>query len=75
MSLVTNNDIHFMATLYLYTFLAILEALEEIGKDVGEVHYLPHTPVIREEKQTTKIRAVFDASSYKVNGPSLNKCL
>lgn len=28
----------------------------------------------REDKQTTKIRAVFDASC-KVNGPSLNQCL
>jgi hypothetical protein len=29
---------------------------------------------VREDKQTTKIRAVFDASC-KVNGPSLNQCL
>ena len=48
--------------------------LEKIGKDVGEVHYLPHRPVIREDEQTTKIRAVFDASC-KVNGPLLNECL
>ncbi len=42
--------------------------------EVGKVHYLPHRPVIREDKTTTKIRAVFDASC-KVNGPSLNECL
>ena len=48
--------------------------VEEIAKEAGTTHYLPHRPVIREDKQTTKIRAVFDASC-KVNGPSLNQCL
>ena len=48
--------------------------LDEIAEEIGEVHYLPHRPVIRNDKQTTKIRAVFDASC-KVNGPSLNECL
>jgi hypothetical protein len=46
----------------------------EIAGEVGGVHYLPHRPVVRDDKQTTKIRAVFDASC-KVNGPSLNQCL
>ena len=40
----------------------------------GQVHYLPHRPVIREDKSTTKVRMVFDASS-KIEGPSLNECL
>ena len=48
--------------------------LNEIAKESGRVHYLPHRPVIREDKDTTKMRAVFDASC-KVNGPSLNECL
>ena len=48
--------------------------LDEIAEETGQVHYLPHRPVIRNDKQTTKIRAVFDASC-KVNGPSLNECL
>ena len=48
--------------------------VEEIAKGAGATHYLPHRPVVREDKQTTKIRAVFDASC-KVNGPSLNECL
>ena len=39
-----------------------------IAKETGQVHYLPHRPVIRNDKDTTKIRAVFDASC-KVNGP------
>ena len=40
----------------------------------GQVHYLPRRPVIREDKSTTKVRMVFDASS-KIEGPSLNECL
>ena len=48
--------------------------VEEIAKEAGTTHYLPHRPVIREDKQTTKIRTVFDASC-KVNGPSLNEYL
>ena len=48
--------------------------LDDIAKELGKVHYLPHRPVLRADKDTTKIRAVFDASC-KVDGPSLNECL
>eukprot|EP00731_Ephydatia_muelleri_P009394 Em0004g1732a len=37
-------------------------------------HYLPHHGIIREDKLTTKLRIVFDASA-KTSGPSLNECL
>ena len=47
---------------------------EEIEVEAGLVHYLPRRPVVREEKETTKIRAVFDASCSN-NGQSLNDCL
>ena len=43
------------------------------AEDEGTVHYFPHRPAIREDKSTTKIRAVFDASC-SVNGV-LNDCL
>lgn len=38
------------------------------------VHYLPHHCVVREDKETTKLHIVYDASA-KNNGPSLNECL
>ena len=49
--------------------LGIIEEVNEPGK-FGQTHYLPHHEVLRKDKQTTKLRVVFDAS-----GPSLNECL
>lgn len=40
----------------------------------GRLHYLPHHGVFRNDKQTTKLRVVYDASA-KSDGPSLNDCL
>ena len=40
----------------------------------GGVHYIPHHAVIRRDKETIKMRIVFDASS-KTEGVSLNGCL
>ena len=47
---------------------------DEVPKKPGQVYFLPHQPVLREDKETTKIRAVFDASCA-LGGPSLNDCL
>lgn len=41
----------------------------------GHVHYLPHRPVVRSDKETTKVRPVFDASAKEKGGMSLNDCL
>ena len=38
----------------------------------GEAHYIPH--VVKEERETTKLRTVYDASANQ-NGPSINESL
>lgn len=49
--------------------------MNEVNKEGGQVHYLPHRAVVKKDRLTTKIRIDFDASC-KVNGvPSLNDCL
>ena len=54
---------------------------------IGRVYYMPHRPVVRADKSTTKVRMVFDASSsakksqalslndYLFSGPSLTSPL
>jgi len=50
--------------------------IEEVDVDTENlVYYLPHHPVIKENRATTKIRVVFDASSHEKESPSLNECL
>ena len=46
---------------------------EDVG-EIGKVHYIPHHGVIRRDKQTTKLRIMYDASA-KSSGSSLNDCL
>ena len=53
----------------------IVEIVEQPEQtDAERVHFLPHHAVVRRDKDTTRLRIVYDASS-KVNGPSLNECL
>ena len=47
---------------------------DSIPTDGRAVHYLPHHAVVQQDKATTKIRIVHDASA-KTTGPSLNDCL
>ena len=49
----------------------ITEGPTTILKPPGQVHYLPHHPVIRLDKSATKLRVVYDDSS-SFEGPSLN---
>ena len=52
-----------------------MENVSEPHNASGEhVHYFPHHAVIRYDKETTKLRVVYDAS-VKSMGPSLNDYL
>ena len=46
---------------------------DEVPKKPGQVHYLPHRPVLREDKETTKIRAALCVLC--VRRTPLNNCL
>ena len=41
----------------------------------GSVHYIPHREVLRQDRQTTKLRIVYDASAKAKDEVSLNDCL
>ncbi len=57
--------------------LGIVEHVKQpssTDENIRRIHYLPHHAVVRRDKDTTKVRVVYDASA-KGNGPSLNNCL
>ena len=54
----------------------IVEHVPDNERDlIGAVHYLPHHPVVRKDRETTKVRVVYDVSSRESGGPSLNQGL
>ncbi|XP_068742363.1 uncharacterized protein [Montipora capricornis] len=55
----------------------IIEPVDQGTTDgVGKVHYIPHHEVIRVDKETIKLRVVYDASAKaQSTTPSLNDCL
>ena len=57
--------------------LGIIEKVElgEVDEPPGhKIHYFPHHAVVHQDKETTKVRMVYDALA-RSNGPSLNDCL
>ena len=45
------------------------------ASNTNYVHYLPHRTVVRDERETTKLRVIFDASAKYKGFPSLNELL
>ena len=54
-----------------YLKLGIIEEVQAQG-ETGQVVYLPHKEVIKEDRSTTKLRIVFDASGNYKDTVSLN---
>jgi len=55
--------------------LGIIEEVDPSKEsEVGRTYYMPHHAVIKEKRETTKVRVVYDASS-KDQGMSLNEAL
>lgn len=54
-----------------YLSMNHMEVIED-EQEVTSGVYMPHHAVVREDKSTTKVRVVFDASCKGVNGRSLN---
>ena len=57
-----------------YESQGIIEKTEHIADPAG-VHYLPHRAMVKSKKETSKIRIVFDGSSYLKNELSINEFL
>lgn len=51
------------------------DVMEDRSSSNAVKYYMPHHAVLREDKVTTKLRVVFDASSHDIGFPSLNDCL
>ncbi|XP_064483001.1 uncharacterized protein LOC135395842 [Ornithodoros turicata] len=58
-----------------YLNLGHAEVVDESIEPKNLVYYMPHSAVIREDRATTKVRVVFDASSHAPDSISLNQCL
>lgn len=56
-----------------YLTLGHMEVIPELERNKPTAIYLPHHAVVRNDKITTKVRVVFDASCSLNNGTSLNR--
>ena len=52
----------------------VVEVVDDLDDTPKVIHYLPYHAVIRQDKKTTKVRVVYNASA-RSSGPSLNDCL
>ena len=54
---------------------SITERVDTPADNKELVYYLPHHSIVREDKETTKVRVIFYASSKIESQPSLNDVL
>lgn len=52
----------------------IVELVHSKSSD-NPIYYLPHHAIVREQRTTTKLKIVFDASAHEKNSLSQNECL
>ena len=57
-----------------YLKLGIIEEVQTQG-DTGRVVYIPHKEVVKEDRSSTKIRILFDATAKYMDTMSLNDVL
>ena len=50
----------------------IIEDAGDEPVELGNVHYLPHAPIVRDDRDTTKLREVFDGSAKVKDGICIN---
>ena len=56
--------------------MGVIEQIDSDSYEVGTTHYLPHRAVVHNERESTKVRVVFDASCKSgKDAPSLNDTL
>lgn len=58
--------------------LDVVEMIDESHEEQclpGTVHHIPHKEVVKEDRPTTKLRVVYDASARSRGEASLNDCL
>ena len=54
----------------------IVEDCDEVHVlEAGRTHYIPHREVIKEERETTKMRIVYDGGAKRTGQKSINDCL
>ncbi|XP_052748654.1 uncharacterized protein LOC113522128 [Galleria mellonella] len=75
LSMDPNLKIKYAEVISEYLELGHMEKVPITEQDDPEAVYLPHHAVVREDRTTTKVRVVFDASCPGTNGVSLNQDL
>ena len=53
----------------------VIEKVSENESENPKEFFLPHTPVIRQNEESTKLRVIYDASAKSESGCFLNDCL